>query len=184
MDKQVHGLLSQADELQKKQAGLDILQERLAQVDELSKRAGWQLETLKESRQDLDVLRKEIQAFYKSQTETAHLRDKIAADRTAFEGFFGRVDQFKRSMPELDSRIDAISSKLSVVDEGTQKAANLVAIADDLDREMTRIAGHQQFVEKVDARLNTLNTLSGDVDRKIEEQLGPTRRGGSVEESL
>ena len=172
LDKQVHGLISQADELQKKQAGLDILQERLAQVDELSKRAGWQLETLKESRQDLDVLRKEIQAFYKSQTETSQLRDKIAADRTAFEGFFGRVDEFKRTMPELDSRIDAISSKLSVVDEGTQKAANLVAIADDLDREMTRIAGHQQFVEKVEVRLNTLNTLSGDVDRKIEEQLG------------
>ena len=172
MDKQVHGLLSQADELQKKQAGLDILQEQLAQVDELSKRAGWQLETLKESRQDLDVLRKEIQAFYKAQSETSQLRDKIAADRTAFEGFFGRVDEFKRTMPELDSRIDAISSKLSVVDEGTQKAANLVAIADDLDREMTRIAGHQQFVEKVEVRLNTLNTLSGDVDRKIEEQLG------------
>ena len=47
-----------------------------------------------------------------------------------------------------------------------------MAIADDLDRQMTRIAGHQQFVEKVEGRLNTLNTLSGDVDRKIEEQLG------------
>ena len=171
LDKQVHGLLSQADELQKKQAGLDTLQERLAQVDDLSKRTGWQLDTLRESRKDLEVLRKEIQAFYKSQTETSQLRDKIAADRTAFEGFFGRVDEFKRSMPELDSRIDAISSRLSVVDEGTQKAANLVAIADDLNRQMTRVAGHQQFVEKVDARLNTLNTLSGDVDRKIEEQL-------------
>ena len=89
----------------------------MGQVDELSKRTGWQLETLRESRQDLEVLRKEIQAFYKSQTETSQLRDKIAADRTAFEGFFGRVDEFKRSMPELDSRIDAISSKLSVVDE-------------------------------------------------------------------
>ena len=42
LDKQVHGLLSQTDELQKKQAGLDTLQDRLAQVDELSKRTGWQ----------------------------------------------------------------------------------------------------------------------------------------------
>ena len=88
------------------------------------------------------MLRKEIQAFYKSQAETSQLRDKIAADRTAFEGFFGRVDEFKGSMPELDSRIDAINSKLSLVDEGTQKAASLVAIAADLDRQMTRIAGH------------------------------------------
>ena len=62
------------------------------------------------------------------------------------------------------------------MDEGTQKAANLVAIADDLDRQMTRIASQQQFVETVDARLSTLSTLSGTVDRKLEEQLA--RRAG------
>ena len=117
-------------------------------------------------------MRKEIQEFYKSQTEISQLHDKIAADRTAFEAFLERVGEFKRHMPELDSRMDAITGKFSVVDEGTQKAANLVAIADDLDRQMTRIASHQQFAEKIEARLNTLNTLSASVDRKLEEQLG------------
>ena len=48
----------------------------------------------------------------------------------------------------------------------------MVAIADDLDRQMTRIASHQQFAEKIEARLNTLNTLNAGVDRKLEEQLG------------
>ena len=56
------------------------------------------------------------------------------------------------------------------------KAANLVAIADDLDRQMTRIASHQQFAEKIEARLNTLSTLSAGVDRKLEEQLSGGRR--------
>ena len=172
LNKQMTGLLSQADELQKKQAALDSLQERLAQVDELSKRTAWQFDNLKQSRQDLTVLRKEIQEFYKSQTEISQVRDKIAADRTAFEGFLERVGEFKRHMLELDSRMDAITGKFSVVDEGTQKAANLVAIADDLDGQMTRIASHQQFAEKIEARLNTLNTLSAGVDRKLEEQLG------------
>ena len=37
---------------------------------------------------------------------------------------------------------------------------------------MTRIAGHQQLVEQVEARLNTLNTLSTDVDSQMQEQLG------------
>ena len=70
--------------------------------------------------------------------------------------------------------MDAITGKLAIVDEGTQKAANLVSIADDLDRQMTRIAAQQQFVERVEARLNTLNALTSEVDRKLDEQI--TRR--------
>jgi hypothetical protein len=56
--------------------------------------------------------------------------------------------------------MDAIRSKLAIVDEGAQKAANLVTIADDLDRQMNRVASQQQFVERVEARLNGLNVLS------------------------
>ncbi len=82
-----------------------------------------------------------------------------------------RVEEFRRHIPELDSRMDAISEKLSVVDEGAQKAATLVAIADDLDNQMTQIAAHQQLVEKIDTRLNTLNTLSVPVDKRLEEQI-------------
>ena len=37
---------------------------------------------------------------------------------------------------------------------------------------MTRIAGHQQLVEKLETRLNGLNTLSADVDGQMQEQLG------------
>ena len=40
-----------------------------AQVDELAKKTSWQLDSLRQSRQDLDVLRKEIQEFYKSHAE-------------------------------------------------------------------------------------------------------------------
>ena len=94
------------------------------------------------------MLRKEIQEFYKSKTEISQVQGKIAADRTASKRSWERVGEFKRHMPELDSRMDAITGKFSVVDEGTQKAANLVAIADDLDRQMTRIASHQQFAER------------------------------------
>ena len=57
------------------------------------------------------------------------------------------------------------------MDEGAQKAANLVAVADDLDRQMSRISTQQQFVERVEARLNTLNGLTAEVDRKLEEQI-------------
>src|SRR6185436_12246125 len=35
-----------------------------------------------------------------------------------------------------------------------------------------RIASQQQFVERVETRLNSLNVLTGEVDRKLEEQIG------------
>ena len=96
----------------------------------------------------------------------------MAADKKAFEGFLGRTDEFRRQIPVLDSKMDAITAKLSVVEEGTQQATTLVVVAEDLDRQMTRIAGHQQLVEKIEGRLNTLNTLSSDVDSRMQDQLG------------
>ena len=117
------------------------------------------------------MLRKELDEFYKTQAEIVKTREQIGADRVAFDTFLKRVEEFRRHIPELDSRMDAITSKLSVVDEGTQKAATLVAIADDLDNQMTRIASHQQLVEKIDTRLHSLNALSISVDKRLEEQI-------------
>ena len=48
----------------------------------------------------------------------------------------------------------------------------LVAMADDLNLQVTRIEGHRQAVESIEARLNALKTLSDNVDRKLKEQLG------------
>ena len=50
-------------------------------------------------------------------------------------------------------------------------------MADDEDdasaaKPATRIEGHRQAVESIEARLNTLKTLSDTVDRKLKEQLG------------
>ena len=119
-------------------------------------------------------MRKELDEFYKTQTEIVKAREQIGGDRIAFEGFLKRIEEFRQHIPELDSRMDAITEKLSVVDEGTQKAGTLVAIADDLDNQMTRIATHQQLVGKIDTRLNSLNALSVSVDKRLEEQI--TRR--------
>src|SRR5207237_814941 len=49
-------LLASADDLAAKQLALEPLAERLEQVDDLAKKTSWQLESLRESRQDLDTL--------------------------------------------------------------------------------------------------------------------------------
>ena len=64
----------QADDLTKKQLALESLHERLGQVDELAKKTSWQMDSLRQSRTDLDVLRKDIQEFYKSHAEAAQAR--------------------------------------------------------------------------------------------------------------
>ena len=81
LTKRFETLFAQADELTKKQLALETLHERLGQVDELAKKTTWQMDALTQSRQDLDVLRKEVQEFYKSHAEIAQLRDKLGADR-------------------------------------------------------------------------------------------------------
>lgn len=161
-----------------KMASLEEIHDHLVSVDEMSRRATWQMESLAGARKDLEELRADIEQFYREQSEARQLRDNLAAERAALESFLDRMGAFAVQLPELDARMNTIKSKLSVVDEGTAKAANLVAIADDLDRHMVRLAGQQQFVDRIEARLNALNVLTADVDRKLDDQ---TRRRGEVE---
>ena len=167
-------LFERTEKLQERQDGLATLDSQLAQTEELGAQVTRQHETLVQGRKEVDTLRKELDELYKTQTEIAKVREQIGADRRAFEAFLQRVNEFRHFIPDLDSRMDAIRDKLSVVDEGTQKAATLVAMTDDLDNQMMRIAAHQQLVEKIDTRVNSLNVFSVSVDKRLEEQI--TRR--------
>src|SRR5206468_3897229 len=141
------------------------------QVDELAKKTSWQLDSLRQSRQDLDALRKEIQEFYTSHGEAAKLADKLGADRVGLEAFTERISTFAASTPELEAKMDAILGKLKLVEDGTQKATRLHESVAELDAQISRVSARAPFVEKFEGRLNGLNALSADVDRKLEEQL-------------
>lgn len=171
LDAKVGEFATRAEEAGLKVAVIESIRTELLRLDEMARRAEWQMESLKGARQDLEDLRADIQAFYKEHGEASQLRDRLAADRTTLEAFLDRAGAFAATMPELDARLNAVREKLSTVDEGTQKAANLVAIADNLDKQMTRLAGYQQFVERIEGRMNALTTLTADVDRRLDEQI-------------
>ncbi len=171
-------LSTQTNELQERQHELDSLQERLGQVEELSKTNRWHHDNLTRSQEVLEHARKDIEAFYASYAEAAKLREQLGADRTALEGFLGRVDSFSRQMPDLDARMNAIVNKLSIVDEGTQKAAALATTVGTLEQQMARIATQQQHVGRVEGRLNALHELSRSIDGQIADQVG---RSGEIE---
>src|SRR5207247_389359 len=97
------------------------------------KKTAWQMDSLKQSRQDLDVLRKDVQDFYKSHAEIAQLRDKLGADRVALEAFAERMAALSIRAPELEAKMDTILGKMALVEEGTQKAAGLNATDADLN---------------------------------------------------
>ena len=179
LEKQLYGLLTRAAELEQEQTGLESLQDRLNQVDELSTRTGAQFDALQESRADLETCQQEIDALHTSRDTVTKSAEQLEAQRTVFERFVARVDDFQQRLPELESKMDAITATAAVVAAqtqmvaaGTQQIVTLVAMADDLNLQVTRIEGHRQAVESIEARLNALKTLSDTVDRKLKEQLG------------
>src|SRR5207248_6270807 len=171
LTKRFETLFAEADDLTRKQLSLEALHERLGQVDDLAKRTSWQMDSLRQSRQDLDVLRHDIQEFYKSHAEAARLADKLGSDRLALEAFGERMTAFASQTPELEAKMDGILGKLTLVEQGTQKATRLHESVAELDAQISRVSARLPFVEKFEVRLNGLNTLSAEVDHKLEEQL-------------
>ena len=55
------------------------------------KKAAWQMETMKQSREDLEVLRTQREDSTNRTPNIAQLRDKLGSDRQALEGFAERM---------------------------------------------------------------------------------------------
>ncbi|MCX6538867.1 MAG: hypothetical protein NT151_08035 [Acidobacteria bacterium] len=164
-------LAGQVDEVQRRQTQFDGLRERLDEVDDLSTRTRVQFENLNQLRETLETLRADIIEFYKAHQAAAQLVERLDADRTALGRFVDRFEGFRANVPELESKMDTITSRLTIIDEGVHRASNLVVLADELDRQMTRVANTYKFVEKVEQRVNALYALAGDVDTKLADQL-------------
>jgi chromosome segregation ATPase len=175
MTKQLEALHAQAGELQLKHSALESLQDSLAEVDVLAKKTASQYESLKHGRQEIDAFRAEIQEVFKSHASAIQLRDRLSSDRAALESFIDRTDAFSAGVPQLQTQLTAIAQKLATIEAGSQQAEKLAAVAADLERQMKRIAGQEQFVERVGARLEALSELTVEVDGKMGDQI--SRRG-------
>ena len=152
LSKEFEGLLARAGELSNKQVDLESLGERLTEVDKLSKQTTTQFEGLKETRNDLKRLQVDIQDFHKSHAETVRLRDQLGADRSALEGFIGRMSEFKARTPEIEARLDTVLGKLAQAEEGTRQAVKLGEVVSELDAQTTRVGARVQFLDKLDGR--------------------------------
>ncbi|MGH7340876.1 MAG: hypothetical protein ACREKH_10340, partial [Candidatus Rokuibacteriota bacterium] len=141
------------------------------QVDELSKRTAVQHDTLLRGRQDLDALRQQIQDFHKAYADIAQLRDKLAGDRTALETFSERMTSFMARTPQLDATLNAINSKLALVDEGVRQTTRLGELTAQLDSQIAQVSSRVQVVERLQGRVDALHSLATDVDGRLADQL-------------
>ena len=170
LTKQFETLFAQSDELTRRQLALESMRDRLAEVDDLAKKTAWQMQSLKQTRQDLEGLRKEIQEFHTSHADVARLRDKLGADRRAFEAFDERVTAMSARAPELEAKMEAFLGKMGGVEDAARKATRLNDAVAELDALISRVSARVLFVENIETRLNGLNAVSAEVDRKLEQQ--------------
>lgn len=175
---QLETLTAQAEDLQRKHVAIESLQDALGQVDALGKKTARQYETLTRSREHLETLRKDIEAFYTSHAAAVQLREGFEAERAAQDAFIERAQAFSTTLPALEGRMSAIASKLDLLDEGMKRTADLGSIVNDLNGKVSLLMGQQEFVERVESRVNALSSLSSEVDRKLHEQIG---RNATVE---
>ena len=168
---ELQALSEQADELAHKQAGLDALHERLSLVDDLAKQTSLRYDSLRQSRADLETLRRDIHELHKAQLEAGQLRDRLAADRAALEAFGERMTAMRGRTPQLEQDIDTLLGKLSGVHAATTQAIRLGEMAEHLDAQLGRVADRVQVVEALEARMNALHAVSSDVDARMSAQL-------------
>jgi chromosome segregation ATPase len=164
-------LMAEAGDLARKQSDLDALGEQLAQVDVLAKRTAAQHEGLMKSQQEVDAVRGELAEFHKAHAEAMQLRDKLAVDRAALEALGERTASMLGRTPDIEARLDAVLGKMALVDEGGKSAVRLAEVAAELDGQLTRVGARQQFVERLEERINGLHVVTTDVERKLAEQL-------------
>ena len=171
LSKRFEELFAQSDELTTRQLTLEGLHEGFAQVDELAKKASSQMDWLRQGRQELEVLRKDLLEFHESHATVTRLSAELAADRQTLQTFGEQLTAVSTRAPELEAKVDGILNKMALVENASQKATWVKESMSALDGQVSRLEARTSLVEKVEERLNGLNTLSAEIDRRLEQQL-------------
>ncbi len=171
LSKRFEQLFAQSDELTTRQLTLEGLHDGFAQVEELAKKVSSQMDWLRQGRQELEVLQKDVLQFRESHATVTRLSAELAADRQTLQAFSEQLTAVSTRAPELEAKVDGILNKMALVETASQQATSLKESMSGLDGQVSRLEARASLVEKVEERLNGLNTLSAEIDRRLEEQL-------------
>ncbi len=167
----VQELTASAESLQRKQSSLGALEERLDALEGAAKRTQWQFESLAEHRKDLDTLKSEIQTVHSTYEQTATLLDKLRTDKREVEVFLDKAGSFMAQASQFETKVDAFTAQIAGAEASAAKTTSVAQAVDDLAARLGALEPRTRIVEDLEGRLNALNALSSDVDRRLSGQL-------------
>jgi chromosome segregation protein len=167
----VQELTVSAESLQRKQSSLGPLEERLDALEGAAKRTQWQFESLAEHRKDLDTLKSEIQTVHTTYEQTATLLDKLRTDKREVEVFLDKAGSFMAQASQFENKVDALIAQIVHAETSAAQTTSVGQAVDDLAVRLGALEPRTRIVEDLEGRLNALNALSSDVDRRLGEQL-------------
>jgi chromosome segregation ATPase len=161
---------AQVEAVDRQQAALAPLEERLERVDDLARQTSVRYDSLRQSRHEVEGLRRELQEFHRAHADAALLRDRLAGDRTALEALAARVVAARAEAPALVQQLDALADRFETLDTAGRRAERLETLSERLDAHMMRVEGHLPLVQDVERRLQELQAIAADVERRTREQ--------------
>jgi chromosome segregation ATPase len=167
----VQELTASAESLERKQASLGALEGRLDNLEATAKRTQWQFDGLAEQRKDLDTLKTEIQTVHGTYEQTTTLLDKLRTDKRELEVFLDKAGNFMGQASLIETKIDSLTAQITVAEVSAAKTKSVAGSIDDLAGRLALLEPRTRIVEDLEGRLNALNGLSADVDRRLSEQL-------------
>ena len=170
LSRDLRGASDRAEGVLASQGAVEDLQQALTQVNDLARVTGARYDALIASRQQVDLVRSEFEKVHTLYSEAARLRESMAGERSQIELFLQRASAFAAGLPDLQARIDAVSSRFGSLDDSSRKAEALTSLVGQLEERTTRLSGQRQILEQLEARLGSLNGLAAETDRRFEEQ--------------
>jgi DNA repair exonuclease SbcCD ATPase subunit len=101
--------------------------------------------------------------------------DRADALEGLFRTMMSQAEELARRQAELEARQDAVLGKMTLVDEGRPSARHLAELEAELDAQLQRVEARLDFIGRLEQRLEDVQAVVGDVERRLGEQLA--RRG-------
>ena len=161
----------QALRLQERQASLNLLEERLENVERATRHTNAQMEALAQRRKDLDALKAAFDAFDATYAATRMLVDELRAEKQEFAQFVQHASEFMDGAPRIDAAIAELKTHVAETEADAVRAVSMRPQIDDLAGRVASLAPRLQIVEDLEGRLSGLHELSADIDRKLTAQL-------------
>jgi chromosome segregation ATPase len=164
-------LTLQAKGLQDKQASLNLLEERLDDVDRATRHTTAQIEVLAERRKDLDSLKAAFDAFDATHAAARTLVDGLRNDKQEFARFVQHASEFMNAAPRMDAAIEELTTRVAETEAHAARAISMSPEIEDLTDRVTSLTPRLQIVDELQGRLSGLHELSAEIDRRLGAQL-------------